>query len=61
MDARDHLHRRGGPFWYVDTVGADAVLERLRALEAKHGPRYAPARMLEERAASGERFFTTGG
>jgi len=48
---------RGGPFWYVDQTGASVVLERLRALEAKHGHRYAPAALLVERAASGERFF----
>jgi 3-hydroxyacyl-CoA dehydrogenase/enoyl-CoA hydratase/3-hydroxybutyryl-CoA epimerase len=48
---------RGGPFWYVDQTGAAAVLERMRALEAKHGSRFAPAALLVERAASGERFF----
>jgi 3-hydroxyacyl-CoA dehydrogenase/enoyl-CoA hydratase/3-hydroxybutyryl-CoA epimerase len=48
---------RGGPFWYVDQTGARAVLERLRALEAQHGPRFAPAALLVERAESGERFF----
>jgi 3-hydroxyacyl-CoA dehydrogenase/enoyl-CoA hydratase/3-hydroxybutyryl-CoA epimerase len=48
---------RGGPFWYVDQTGASAVLERMRALEAKHGHRFAPAALLVERAASGERFF----
>jgi hypothetical protein len=29
----------------------------MRALEAKHGHRFAPAALLVERAASGERFF----
>ena len=48
---------RGGPFWYVDQTGAAAVLERMRALEAKHGHRFAPAALLVERAASGECFF----
>ena len=48
---------RGGPFWYVDQTGAPAVLERLRALEARHGHRFAPAALLVERAATGERFF----
>jgi len=42
-------------------VGAQDVLERLRALEAKHGPRYAPARLLEERARTGEKFFPPKG
>jgi 3-hydroxyacyl-CoA dehydrogenase/enoyl-CoA hydratase/3-hydroxybutyryl-CoA epimerase len=48
---------RGGPFWYVDTVGAASVVERLRALEAKHGPRFAPAQMLVDYAKDGRRFF----
>lgn len=48
---------RGGPFWYVDQVGAAQVLARLRALEARYGPRFAPARLLVEKAGSGGRFF----
>ncbi|HEX2205842.1 MAG TPA: 3-hydroxyacyl-CoA dehydrogenase NAD-binding domain-containing protein [Longimicrobium sp.] len=51
---------RGGPFWYVDQTGADRVLERLRALEAKYGKRFAPAKLLVERAESGEKFFPDG-
>ena len=49
---------RGGPFWYVDQTGADRVLARLRALEQKHGRRFAPAAMLERMAESGETFFS---
>ena len=52
---------RGGPFWYVDQAGAQAVLERLRALEARHGKRFAPAKMLEEMARDGRRFFPEDG
>ncbi len=48
---------RGGPFWYVDQTGADQVLARLRALERTHGPRFAPAALLVEKAESGEKFF----
>ncbi|NUS61358.1 MAG: 3-hydroxyacyl-CoA dehydrogenase [Lysobacter sp.] len=33
---------RGGPIQYIRTVGADALVARLRALEAKHGARFAP-------------------
>ena len=51
---------RGGPFWYVDQVGAATVLERLRALEARFGKRYAPAARLEEMARDGRRFFENG-
>lgn len=51
---------RGGPFWYVDTEGAQSVLGRLRALEARYGKRFAPAAMLEEMARDGRRFFEDG-
>jgi 3-hydroxyacyl-CoA dehydrogenase/enoyl-CoA hydratase/3-hydroxybutyryl-CoA epimerase len=48
---------RGGPFWYVDTVGAGNVVERLKKLEAKHGKRFAPAKMLVDYAAGDRKFF----
>ncbi len=48
---------RGGPFWYVDRTGADRVLARLRALEREHGPRFAPAALLVEKAETGGKFF----
>jgi 3-hydroxyacyl-CoA dehydrogenase/enoyl-CoA hydratase/3-hydroxybutyryl-CoA epimerase len=51
---------RGGPFWYVDTVGAADVVRRLRALEAKHGKRFAPAQMLVDHAEQGKTFFPEG-
>ena len=47
---------RGGPFWYLDREGPAEVLRRLRALEAKHGARYAPAALLVERAEAGGTF-----
>jgi hypothetical protein len=48
---------RGGPFWYVDSVGAAEVVRRLRALQARHGARFAPAALLVEHAESGRTFF----
>jgi 3-hydroxyacyl-CoA dehydrogenase/enoyl-CoA hydratase/3-hydroxybutyryl-CoA epimerase len=51
---------RGGPFWYVDTNGAQNVLDRLRALEQRFGARYQPAKMLEEMAREGRKFFPDG-
>ena len=33
---------RGGPIQYIRTAGADAVLARLQALQAKYGQRFAP-------------------
>jgi 3-hydroxyacyl-CoA dehydrogenase / enoyl-CoA hydratase / 3-hydroxybutyryl-CoA epimerase len=48
---------RGGPFWYVDQTGAAKVLERVRALEAKHGVRFTPAQMLVDYAGGNKKFF----
>lgn len=47
---------RGGPFRYADAVGPAALVEQLRRLEQKHGPRFEPAPLLLERAASGRTF-----
>jgi 3-hydroxyacyl-CoA dehydrogenase/enoyl-CoA hydratase/3-hydroxybutyryl-CoA epimerase len=47
---------RGGPFRFVDQVGAKEVLGRLRELEKKHGARFSPAPVLEEIARSGQTF-----
>jgi 3-hydroxyacyl-CoA dehydrogenase / enoyl-CoA hydratase / 3-hydroxybutyryl-CoA epimerase len=47
---------RGGPFWYIDQAGASTVVARLRELESRYGSRFAPARLLVEKAETGERF-----
>ena len=47
----------GGPFRYVDHIGAAAVVEKLRALEAKFGARFKPAGILVEHAQSRKLFF----
>lgn len=47
---------RGGPFWYLDRIGPARVVERLRALEAVHGHRFAPAPLLVRKAEADERF-----
>jgi 3-hydroxyacyl-CoA dehydrogenase len=47
---------RGGPMYYADTVGAKAVLERLRFFQAAHGDDFKPTPLLEIVAASGGRF-----
>jgi 3-hydroxyacyl-CoA dehydrogenase/enoyl-CoA hydratase/3-hydroxybutyryl-CoA epimerase len=44
---------RGGPFWYLDREGPREVVGRLRALEATHGSRFAPAPLLVGWAESG--------
>jgi 3-hydroxyacyl-CoA dehydrogenase / enoyl-CoA hydratase / 3-hydroxybutyryl-CoA epimerase len=49
---------RGGPFWYLDRRGADRVLDRLRALQAAHGPRFAPGDLLVRTAENGASFHS---
>jgi 3-hydroxyacyl-CoA dehydrogenase/enoyl-CoA hydratase/3-hydroxybutyryl-CoA epimerase len=47
----------GGPFKYVDHVGAKVVVGRLKELEAKHGARFKPAALLVKHADTNKRFF----
>lgn len=47
---------RGGPFRFVDQLGANEVLGRLRELEKRVGPRFSPAPVLEEIARTGQTF-----
>jgi 3-hydroxyacyl-CoA dehydrogenase len=46
---------RGGPMYHADQVGLDKVVARLRAFEAKYGPRYKPAPLLEQLASEGKK------
>jgi 3-hydroxyacyl-CoA dehydrogenase/enoyl-CoA hydratase/3-hydroxybutyryl-CoA epimerase len=48
---------RGGPFRYADTLGAAAVVDKLRVYQARHGGRFAPAPKLLELAGNGGKFF----
>lgn len=47
----------GGPFKYVDLVGAKSVVERLKKLSDKYGPRFKPAALLVKHADTQTRFF----
>ena len=47
---------RGGPFSYIDRIGAGGVVEKMERLAETHGDRYRPAKILEEYAASGRKF-----
>ena len=47
---------RGGPFRFIDALGAATVVQQLEALDARYPGRYEPAAMLRAMAASGERF-----
>ena len=46
----------GGPFRYLDTIGAAAVVQQLDALDARFAGRYTPADRLRAMAIDGARF-----
>ncbi len=46
----------GGPFSWIDRVGAAEALARAERLTAAHGPRFAPPDTLRRAAAEGRRF-----
>jgi len=48
---------RGGPFRWVDHSGAAAIVDRMKALADRHGPRYNPAPGLVDLAGTGGRFY----
>jgi 3-hydroxyacyl-CoA dehydrogenase/enoyl-CoA hydratase/3-hydroxybutyryl-CoA epimerase len=48
---------RGGPFRYVDTIGAAEVLRRIQAYYDRFGARWTPAPLLVEMAKKGDRFY----
>jgi len=47
---------RGGPMFWADLQGLPVVLEKLRALEAAHGPAFTPSPLIERLAAAGKGF-----
>ena len=48
---------RGGPFRYVDAVGAATIVERMEELAGLHGKRFTPAPLLVEMARAGKAFY----
>ncbi len=48
----------GGPFRFIDTMGADKVLALMNDLTAKYGARFKPAQILKDYAARGEKFHS---
>ncbi|MDQ3696822.1 MAG: 3-hydroxyacyl-CoA dehydrogenase NAD-binding domain-containing protein, partial [Gemmatimonadota bacterium] len=52
---------RGGPFRYVDSVGAAEVVRQLAELHRELAPRYEPAPLLAAMARKGERFYPNEG
>ena len=51
---------RGGPMYHADRIGVAELHRRLKALEAAHGERFAPAPLLTRMAAEGRPFFAEG-
>ena len=49
---------RGGPFRYIDALGADRVVRELEELHGRFTPRFAPSELLVAMARRGERFYT---
>lgn len=49
----------GGPFRYIDALGAKAVVEKMQALQRRHGGRFAPCQLLIEHAKSGKSFHAS--
>jgi 3-hydroxyacyl-CoA dehydrogenase/enoyl-CoA hydratase/3-hydroxybutyryl-CoA epimerase len=52
---------RGGPFRYVDTVGAGTIVDQLEALDIRFPARFTPAGVLVEKARSHGRFYPANG
>jgi 3-hydroxyacyl-CoA dehydrogenase/enoyl-CoA hydratase/3-hydroxybutyryl-CoA epimerase len=48
---------RGGPFRYVDSVGAAPIVDRLEDLNVRHAPRFKPAELLLDMAAQRRSFY----
>jgi 3-hydroxyacyl-CoA dehydrogenase/enoyl-CoA hydratase/3-hydroxybutyryl-CoA epimerase len=48
---------RGGPLRLMDDLGAEQMAETLERLQTAHGARFAPAPILQQMAARGERFY----
>lgn len=47
----------GGPFRYVDRFGARAIVDKMKALEAKYGKRFAPCKLLIDMAEKNDKFY----
>lgn len=48
---------RGGPFRYMDTLGASSILTKLKQYQQQFGERFTPAPNLERMAQANERFY----
>ncbi len=48
----------GGPFRYIDRIGAGEFIKKMEALRNRHGNRFKPADLLKDMEANGSRFYT---
>ena len=48
---------KGGPFRYVDSIGAGEVLKKLHNLSVRYGTRYTPPPVLKNVAVGGNKFY----
>jgi 3-hydroxyacyl-CoA dehydrogenase/enoyl-CoA hydratase/3-hydroxybutyryl-CoA epimerase len=48
----------GGALSYIDFMGAKAFLDLCKSLQAKHGDRFVPPKILIDMASSGETFYS---
>ena len=48
----------GGPFRYIDHAGAGVVVSLLDDLAAKYGARFKSTKLLRDKAAKGEKFYS---
>lgn len=47
----------GGPFKYIDHIGAKVIVDRLAGLADKYGKRFEPAALLKQHAEESRKFF----
>jgi 3-hydroxyacyl-CoA dehydrogenase / enoyl-CoA hydratase / 3-hydroxybutyryl-CoA epimerase len=52
---------RGGPFRYIDSLGADEIVRRLEDLHGRFPARFAPAELLVDMARTRRRFYPAEG
>ncbi|HEX5409716.1 MAG TPA: fatty acid oxidation complex subunit alpha FadJ [Gemmatimonadaceae bacterium] len=52
---------RGGPFRYIDAIGAATILRGLEEFHGRFAPRFEPAGVIVDMAKSGAKFYADGG
>jgi 3-hydroxyacyl-CoA dehydrogenase len=48
----------GGPFRYIDSVGAKTLVDKMKRLSETIGPLYKPADLLVEMASKNKKFYS---